>query len=345
MARARRPGPVIIWLRLTVGALAGALASAWLWPDTAREVNGLRLLLGWAALMVRVFDFHLDGVLLGCSAVLLALRSWRWGGAGLVLSLGWLATGWPSTAATPRGTNGPELKVMSVNLLYQNTQWQPTLNQVLSEQPDVILFQEYTPAWQHALHVALEADWPFIAERPLEGAFGIAIFSKEPFAGMPQLDLPIGDERLPQGRAEIDWAGRTVAVYCIHVPPPIALRYVAEQRRGMGDLLVLLARENGPVILSGDFNFTNDTPYAARLHSAGFRDAHELCGAGRGTTWPAAWHRLAFAGWMPGFRIDHIYLRGGLQARESRVLPDTGSDHRALVARLQFEDSKPVSSK
>ena len=46
----------------------------------------------------------------------------------------------------------------------------------------------------------------------------------------------------------------------------------------------------------------------------------------RGRTWPA--HR-------PHSQIDHVFLRGGVQALSGEVLPDSASDHRPVRVKLR----------
>lgn len=314
-----------------------ALIFAYVWPDHFRNGSRAALIAGWAALMIRVFDFHIGLALAGAGVAAIVLRARRLAAAAFVPAILILVPEvWSSLPRKMPSAVGESLKVMSVNLLYENHHTGPIIAQIGAENPDVVLFQEYTPEWGVALRAALMEQMPYVAEQPQDGAFGVAVFSRRPFVSEPRLDLPLGDMPLPQARAVIGLDGREVAVYCIHIPPPASLFCITEQRSGFYDLLKLVKSEKRPVILSGDFNFTNSTPFAGELHASGFRDAHEICGAGRGTTWPASWIRVALGGWMPGIRIDHVYLNAGLTAIESRVLPDTGSDHRAIVARVGF---------
>jgi len=133
-------------------------------------------------------------------------------------------------------------------------------------------------------------------------------------------------------RAVIELAGRRVAVYNIHLLPPWGLEYTTENRLQFADLLDKLAGERLPVILAGDFNFTETSPNAASLRGIGLRDAHDLGGWGRGTTWPVN----SFFRWIPSLRLDHIYLSDELTCSRCRTGVGTGSDHRPVVAEIGF---------
>ncbi len=96
------------------------------------------------------------------------------------------------------------------------------------------------------------------------------------------------------------------------------------------DLRDRLADEPLPVILSGDFNFTDRSPNADLLHHLGLVDSHALAGFGRGSTWPVH----SFFRYVPGIRLDHIYLSRSLNCSQSRTGTGLGSDHRPIVARI-----------
>ena len=85
------------------------------------------------------------------------------------------------------------------------------------------------------------------------------------------------------------------------------------------------AERNKRVVLLGDLNGTTDdrafADLTSRLHSA-----QDEAGDGFGFSWPAA---------FPIARIDQILVRG-VQPRSAWVLPDTGSDHLPVAARISW---------
>jgi endonuclease/exonuclease/phosphatase (EEP) superfamily protein YafD len=96
----------------------------------------------------------------------------------------------------------------------------------------------------------------------------------------------------------------------------------------------LLGKEEHPIVLAGDFNCTNRSPYASALRNIDLRDVHTQAGFGRGATWPVS----GFFRRLPGLRLDHIFLSDALTCTESRTGTGTGSDHRPVVARIAFKE-------
>jgi len=103
------------------------------------------------------------------------------------------------------------------------------------------------------------------------------------------------------------------------------MRYRQRQHEGILDQL---RDERLPVILAGDFNATPTSPSTASLTALGFTDAYDLGGYGPGHTWP----NRTFAKFLPGIRIDHVYLSEGPTCTASHVGEPIGSDHRPVIA-------------
>jgi endonuclease/exonuclease/phosphatase (EEP) superfamily protein YafD len=144
------------------------------------------------------------------------------------------------------------------------------------------------------------------------------------------MSLPGGWE--PQVRAVVSIDGREVAVCNVHLLPPRKFDYTVSWRRHFADILDLLEAETLPVILAGDFNFSENSVFASDLRRAGFASAFSTGGWGRGATWPA----LDYLRWFPRLRLDHVFLRGGLTCTKAQVGQPFGSDHMALVVEIGF---------
>jgi endonuclease/exonuclease/phosphatase family metal-dependent hydrolase len=144
--------------------------------------------------------------------------------------------------------------------------------------------------------------------------------------------LPLGHSFVPQTRAVVRFAGRDVAVYNVHLLPPRRLDYTIEGRLQFADLRDVLSAEKLPYVVAGDWNLTNDTPQHRALRRVGARDAHDLAARGRGATWPVN----SFFRYLPGLRLDHVYLGPGLTARSCQTGTGQSSDHRPVVADVQM---------
>lgn len=314
-------------LALVVGY--ALLAIGLIWPFSLRETAPWPSLLMHIAFMVQTFSFH-GGVAFAC----LALRSLIARQARLaILALPGAAICLAPTAISympreARPVSQPTVKLMSANLLAFNRDTGPIVAEIVAENPDVLMLQEFTPHWQAAIDTAINDRYPHRVLMPQTDCFGLAIYSKRPFIGEPSTDVRLGREDSPQIRAVIDIGGRPVVFYDVHLVPPTTIAWSTEQRIELADLIERISRETDPVVVSGDFNLTPDSFHHAELRRAGFVDAHEIAGRGRGTSWPVKrWTR-----YVPGIRIDHIYLSRGLSAATSREGIGMGSDHRPVIA-------------
>ncbi len=312
------------------------LIFAYAWPADFRNTATAHVAAAWSAAILRTFMFH-GGILLAVvGAVVAFARSWRLLAAITPLLLVTLVPSvlsyWPWKGGDVQGET---LTVMSVNLLMVNHNTAPIIQEIKAARPDILLLQEYTKHWHEALQLEIGADFPHVSYVTREDSFGAAVYSRRPFVERPNRHVPLGEATEPQIRITIEFNGSKVALYNVHLLPPWGLAYTIEHRSQFADLLDILAADPLPVIVGGDFNFTENSANAAALSKVGLADAHSVGGWGRGTTWPVS----SFFRWIPSIRLDHIYLGNGLTCAECRTGTGTGSDHRPVVAKIGFSRS------
>jgi len=314
-------------------ALYIGLGFAYLFPTHATSTSPLYIWPVWVAFLIRVFIFHEGLVALGIFLVTCLFRRWRMAavtGPVVLVALG------PAIAQYfPR--SNPQapftaMTVVSINLLMVNETTGPIIEELQTADPDVILFQEYTFDWHEAIAAKLGNDYPYVTYDARDDSFGTAIYSRFPFVSKPENYLPLGSSPLPQIRAVVEIGRSRIAIYNVHLLPPINYEYIVETRLQFANLARLLSEERLPVILGGDFNFTERTPQADRLADIGLRNTHHLAGWGRGTTWP----NLSVFRLLPAIRLDHIFLSSELTCSESTVGTGEGSDHRPVLAKIGF---------
>ena len=94
-----------------------------------------------------------------------------------------------------------------------------------------------------------------------------------------------------------------------------------------------IATSNGPLILGGDFNTTDQTQ-TYRMVNKHLRDAHREAGCGFGFTYPSSMSILGGRVPIPSVvRIDHIFYNERFVAINARTLKESGgSDHFPVVA-------------
>lgn len=170
----------------------------------------------------------------------------------------------------------------------------------------------------------------------------------------------LGEVTSLASRTEIEWAGRPLAVYNLHLRSfgedkpwldpavrqgrlrdrlratvPYLRRYrqvYAERADEVEALAAVVAADSLPALVVGDLNSTADNWSARRLRAAGARrtDAQRARGRGWGRTYHAE---------RPLVRIDVIYADPALEVLGAETTAVTFSDHRPLRAWLRWRDA------
>ena len=96
-----------------------------------------------------------------------------------------------------------------------------------------------------------------------------------------------------------------------------------------------LSQLNGPLVVLGDFNASEQSPMVENLKRAGLHDAFSEAGTGWGYTIGHALNRG-----IDLFRIDHILLSPAFQTRRFRVGHQGGSEHNPIFADVTLTDTK-----
>jgi endonuclease/exonuclease/phosphatase (EEP) superfamily protein YafD len=324
-----------------VGGACIALLGAAAWPDDLANDTGWFVLVSWLAFMATVFKFHIGlgsavcGVLGLLTARAIKRRARVFAGAVVVACLLGLAPGVASWLPR-RDAGGPakgSIVVMSANLMYGLADAEPLMRQVEAHAPDVIVFQEYTPGAAAKWGPLLAGAYPHRVEHARDDAFGQAVYSKQEFLAPPRIYPAVGEWTEPQICVLVDVGGRATPVVNVHVWPPASAELVREHRKQVAWIAewgAALAREHGGCVMAGDFNATPGTAHLRAVEGAGFHEAHEVAGWGRGTTWP----RQSLLSVAPGIRLDHVFASGEVASVEAWCGEDTGSDHRPIFARL-----------
>lgn len=311
-----------------------ALIFARLWRPDFRTESWSHASLSLLAFYIDTFTFHGGVALLLVSLLLAAARWWR-----LVLAAvpAVVFTVGPSLLRyCPRAAPsiaGQSLKVMSVNLLAFNPRTEGIVSEIEAADPDFLCIQEYNQHWHEAISAKFGERYPYVFTVPRTDCFGLALYSKLPLEEPVNTNLHLGGVNLPAMRAVVRFHDRPIVVYNLHLVPPYGVGQHRAQGRQVADLLERVESETRPVILAGDFNFTSESRFARALAGLGFRDASDLGGRGRQSTWPVT----GLLRYVPGIRIDHIYLSRGLTCSSSRTGAGQGSDHRPVMIVLGFQ--------
>lgn len=255
----------------------------------------------------------------------------------------------------------PRLKVMTLNLWGYRGDWSARRDRLLrcmqDEEVDVVLLQEVAErAWK--LNQALEISqltgyaasyvpaqrvlpWPPVGS-------GLAILSRFPITNPMAVEITpqsgfmavgAGERRLAQ-RVELSLDGMSVVVYNTHFPLSNVERRMAAFRLWNQ----VMQEESVLVVVGGDFNarpaeecvlfLEGRTPMEGMCGA--LVDAWDTAGVGPEHTFPVD---------APSARIDYVFYQAEptVIVQETKVvglLPDTMSDHAAVVATFSISPSR-----
>jgi endonuclease/exonuclease/phosphatase (EEP) superfamily protein YafD len=235
------------------------------------------------------------------------------------------------TDGTTVDAKGPQLRVLSANMLLGGADPGALTALVRSQRADLLALQEFTPAGQEALEKAGLLDvLPHSVTYAREGIGGSALYSR--------FDLSDGHYRLfpstfGQAAATMTVPGAPkVLVESVHPCAPAAPSRNACWHTDLAAQPHASDHPDGAIrLLAGDFNATLDHVEVRRLIDTGYRDAGDVMGRGLTFTYP-----MDRPTWFPGVTIDHVLVDRRVAVDEVSAHVIVQSDHRALFAALRL---------
>lgn len=225
-----------------------------------------------------------------------------------------------------------------------------TIAEIISHDADLIMLQELeraTPGWtqpllppnylriKQALHgYDGYSEFPKTDERELPFGIGLAIFSKAPLRDHLKVDLPSplvefnfrGKKTTPTDRvligATTTMDGRDIRVMNTHLLALFMLGAGREEQHPQQrqQIVELMRREEGPALLTGDFNVSRYDSLVQDFAAANCQTVQFA---------KATWRRRPYV-------LDHIFYNRQLRCLRHEVKPTLASDHHALVAEFEF---------
>jgi endonuclease/exonuclease/phosphatase (EEP) superfamily protein YafD len=277
----------------------------------------------------------------GAAAVLAVVGRNKWiAAAAIATVIGFGATQLPLYVGGP-GVAGPDapLRVLTSNMRYGRADADELVRLVRERDVDVLAVQEITADASRRLEAAgLSELLPYALLKPEPGAQGTGIFSRYP---LDQLLVP-GAYNNPPTAATVHFAsgGQTVDVVFASVHPRSPLpTYTPVWSNELEHMAAWADSIDGPVILAGDFNATNDHAQMREFFDRGYLDGAARAGGGYLATFPSD-SRLP-----PLIAIDHVLTRGGPVTTDIASITVGGTDHRAVLATvaLPVADQPPAA--
>ncbi|PZT69645.1 hypothetical protein DN402_24850 [Streptomyces sp. SW4] len=225
---------------------------------------------------------------------------------------------------TDKTAAGGDLTVATHNVNADNADPSGTARAVAASGADVLALEELKASAVPTYEKALAEAYPHHA---VVGTVGL--WSKYPMSDVRAVDIRLGWKRAM--RATVATPSGPLAVYVAHLPSvrvKLEAGFTARQRDKSADALgeAVAAEPLERVVLLGDLNGTmNDR--ALNAITSQMRSTQGAAGDGFGFSWPAS---------FPMARIDQILVRG-VEPVTSWTLPQTGSDHLPLAARVKVD--------
>ncbi|MFI8088807.1 endonuclease/exonuclease/phosphatase family protein [Streptomyces sp. NPDC086080] len=260
------------------------------------------------------------------AGLLFTLLARWWTGAvwGVVLLglLAWFIEPYGKTG-DPVGRPVAELRVLTANVEFGQATG-ALIDAVRREKPDVVFVQECDYGCDAALKRELTDSHPHRQAVEGGGSEGSVILSRFPLKATDGVPGTMG---MPGAVADV--GGHTIRLQLAHPMPPLPEQVRLWQREldRLRDTAAA-ASADGPTVLAGDFNASQDHAAFRRILDTGLRDAARLDGADRTPTWPSR-TTPAF-----GAQIDHVLVSEEFAAAGARFLTLPDTDHRALLVDL-----------
>ncbi|WP_461098900.1 endonuclease/exonuclease/phosphatase family protein, partial [Telluribacter humicola] len=217
------------------------------------------------------------------------------------------------------------------NVLVENRQSEPFVQQVRQLNPELVLVMEVDQWWVDQLKV-LKTSYPYVVEYPLDNAYGMALYSKLPLEE-PNVAF-LDDEQIPSIHTKVIMpATRNFMFHGVHPVAPVPSDKYPD---GKGEKEVsllkvgdMVAKERRPSVVAGDFN---DVSWSRTSRLFGDRGRLYNIRLGRGL-----FNSFDANSYIERWPLDHIFVTRDFTVVELQRLPYIYSDHFPIYVRLALQ--------
>ncbi|WNJ16163.1 endonuclease/exonuclease/phosphatase family protein [Pontibacter sp. G13] len=239
----------------------------------------------------------------------------------------------------PEPKAGKQLTILDYNLFFKNQHKSQIVQEIQAHPADLIVFQEYTPAWEKALS-SIATQFPYRRTFAHAGSHGLAIYSKYPLHDYELIQV---DTLLPFAQVvNIEAGNAHCQLINAHLPSPAVVvenpdRFMKlargnhlQRRWAYRRIMAQVAdRSAAASLMIGDLNTISTEPVFREIKHE-WTDCWSRVGSGWGFTFP---HTQGID--QPFLRLDYAMIRGAIRPIEMEILPGSSSDH--LGIKLQVE--------
>ena len=250
----------------------------------------------------------------------------------LLLVNGWYAGPYLAPLLLPTSqagqAGGHSYSLISLNVWYENRQFDAVRSYLQRQAPDVLVLAELTPEWAAQLR-PVTSRYPYWLTMPRESPWGLGVFSKFPLEHAEFEDLGLAGS--VNVRAILALPSQPIEFFAVHLSSPTSAARMQARDAQLRALTGVLGKSRGadapPRLLMGDFNTTPFSPrFTELLQRTGLEDARRRQG------WHGTWPTWVSLLQVP---IDHCIADPGLGITDVVRGPDVGSDHYPLEIKLQ----------
>ncbi len=334
--------------------LIGFTALSWLYALSLVAYLPLREVLwrrGWGVLAINFIPWLFVPLIVLIPLALL-VRAWPLRGATLLALLAFLVLyGDRFLPRLPPAQAGrPSFRVMTWNIHLRNPNVEEAAAIIARESPDIVALQELGPEMAGGLEARLSERYLYRALHPEAGYWSSGVLSRYPILEDKGFLVSAGQRIVHH--LVLDVAGQPVHLFNVHLHlrgigegnggefltstfPGLSAAFLQDEE--VGRLIAEVQVQQGPVLVVGDFNLTDQTPNYARINAV-LGDAFRQAGWGFGFTYPNKKHVRGLYTPFPLVRLDYIFHSPDLRATRAWVGKEGGSDHRYVVAELTRQE-------
>ena len=224
------------------------------------------------------------------------------------------------------------VSILLSNVLMNNRESAKLINAVKDSDPDIFLAMEVNQWWLEELETLKESH-PHAMEQPNNEAYGMALYSRFPLKEK-QLKY-LKHEKVPSFHVKVELqTGKSFMLHAVHpVAPMPSDKYPDNVGEAEVELLAvgdMVANENNPAIVAGDFN---DVSWSrtGRL----FEESGDLRNVriGRGL-----YNSFDANSRIMRWPLDHFFVTKEFQLADLKKLGKVGSDHFPVYAEFVLVD-------